>query len=63
MEDGAASLESRVADLEAKVAALSRQLETLTNAVTRAVDAAMHVKLELEEMRARSPRATADEAV
>lgn len=63
MADGEASVESRIADLEARVADLSRQLQTLADAVTRAVDAAMHVKLELEEMRAVSPKATADEAV
>ena len=69
---GTESLESRIADLEAKVAAMHAKLEamhreirTLADAVTRAVDVAMHVKLELDEALT-SPvgrrRVTADEA-
>jgi uncharacterized coiled-coil protein SlyX len=62
MQDGAAPVESRLADLETRVAALHREIQTLADAVTRAIDLAMHVKLELEEERRQPKGAASDEA-
>ena len=56
MADDGRSMESRIADLEARFSALQREIQILADGVTRAVDAAMHVKLELEEMRLRRRR-------
>lgn len=64
--DAGTSLESRIADLEGRLASLQREIQILADGVTRAVDAAMHVKLELEEMRLgrrrRAKRTAAEEA-
>jgi uncharacterized coiled-coil protein SlyX len=63
--NGSTSMESRIADLEAKLASLHREIQVLADAVTRAIDASMHVKLELEELRLgrrRAKRTAADEA-
>jgi hypothetical protein len=54
-----ASLDARVADLESRLAALQREIQVLADGVTRAIDAAMHVKLELEESRLRGRRRAA----
>ena len=57
MANGTASMEARMADLEAKLAGLTREIQVLADGVTRAIDAAMHVKLELEEVRVARTRA------
>lgn len=58
MTNPGGSMDARIADLESRLAALHKEIQVLADGVTRAIDAAMHVKLELEESHTRRRRRT-----